>query len=278
MKLPGLENHKPIGGASSPKLTDPIAEREKAEGVEKTQNRSDCPPDQLCVIIFAIARPFQRDNSPPHAINERPTKDLLVHSFKPRRAWPGDGGQRQRPHKGSGDGPREREMVVLGAQFRLRLLEWNAIREDVMRGLNIERFLNLCIRRNGQVEEDGEGNEDCEQGIYFEAVRIDFPRTGIGMERRMDLFWKVLYLSSAASRRLAQQKAFMTAWDGGRGGNEKARRLTCSALQGISHLPGFSIQIIQISTSTFQHPQNSILNMLLFGLGKLFYGMLYLHL
>lgn len=70
-------------------------------------------------------------------------------------------------------------MVIVGAQFRLRLLDRKAIRENIMRGLDIERFLDLCVRSKGQVEKDGEGKQDCEQRVCFELVRTDVPQ-GLG--------------------------------------------------------------------------------------------------
>lgn len=70
--------------------------------------------------------------------NERPTKNLFVHSFKQQGTWPGNGGQSQWPQEGPGDRPGEGEMVILGAQLRLRLLDREAIREDIMRGLDVE--------------------------------------------------------------------------------------------------------------------------------------------
>lgn len=70
-------------------------------------------------------------------------------------------------------------MVIVGAQFRLHLVNWKAVRENIMRGLEIERFLDLCVGSKGQVEQDAEGNEDCEQRVCFELVSIGFPH-GLG--------------------------------------------------------------------------------------------------
>lgn len=78
----------------------------------------------------------------------------------------------QSPNEGARDRTREREMIILGAESVLCILGRYPISGNVVYGLDVERFLDFCVGRNVEVEEDEARNEREQEPVCSQSVII----------------------------------------------------------------------------------------------------------
>lgn len=74
------------------------------------------------------------------------------HIIKPYQ-WPTCPCQQQGSNKRSGHWASERQMVVMSPQMSIHILPDDAVRENVMSSLNVERLLDLGVGRKDELKQ-----------------------------------------------------------------------------------------------------------------------------
>ena len=110
----------------------------------------------------------------PYSILKRRTDNLWIDPLKQPREWPRCGSQSQCAHKSPRDGAREGKMIIVIFQLQfargLRKEEvTNTIGEDIMRSLDIERFLDLGIWSADEMDED-QSRDQCRDDYVYREV------------------------------------------------------------------------------------------------------------
>lgn len=134
MELPRLEEPVPAARGLPKRPIDAASESQQRKGIEQAEHGAH---DQLAV---------------PRA-----------HDGQDRLA---EGGEQHGADERARHGAGEREVVVAGAQARADVPRRRAVPQDVVRRLQVERLLDLAVRRGDEVQQDERGEQRVEGEIW----------------------------------------------------------------------------------------------------------------
>lgn len=60
----------------------------------------------------------------------------------------------------------KRDMIIVGSKELISVASWDAMDQNVVNGLNIERFFDLSVRRHEQVDQNECGDEQEERPCW----------------------------------------------------------------------------------------------------------------
>ena len=176
-----------------------------------------------------------------YSILKRRTDNLWIDPLEQPREWPGCGSQSQCAHKSPRDRAREGKMIIVIFQLQFARAigkeeVTNPISEDIMRSLDIERFLNLGIWSADEMDED-QSRDQCRNDYVYREVQL-FRYCRRGCRRRMGHTYQLSHVVDRQKRRRSLYNSLVTWNILPPRAAEKARTTFAKATSPLRHFSG----------------------------------------